>query len=187
MLFKRGKVFLADLDKSLNDNVYEIRGKRPVLILTQNGEDLVEVIPISSNVREGLSDRYSMQLLLQGTTKYISLMCDKLITIPTKCLVTEIGEIDSESMDLIMQKTKSPKTVRRKEEGPNHTLSVNIYADKISDIQEYIFETQNDIKEIKTQIVNMNSQKEKWKERFIGFIFGIIASVIATIITRQFV
>ena len=182
MIFKRGKVFLADLDKSSNDNTYEIRGKRPVMILAQKGKELVEVIPISSNVRESLSDRHSMQLLLQGTTKYISLMCDKVITIPTKCLVTEIGEIDSESANLIEQKTKSLKNVHRKEEEKNRTLSVNIYADKIPDIQEYIFETQKDIKEIKTQIVNMNSQKEKWKERFIGFIFGIAASVIATII-----
>ena len=64
MLFKRGKVFVADLNKSSNNNSYEIRGKRPIMILTQNKEGLVEVIPISSKVREGLSDRYSMQLLL---------------------------------------------------------------------------------------------------------------------------
>ena len=182
MLLKRGKVFLADLDKNSNNNAYEIRGKRPVMILTQIEEGLVEIIPISSNIREGLSDKYSIQLLLQGTTKYISLMCDKVITISTKCLVTEIGEIDSESADLIVQKTKSVKNLHRKEVGTKRTLSVNIYADKMPDIQEYIFETQKDIKEIKAQIVNMNSQKEKWKERFIGFIFGIAASVIATII-----
>lgn len=182
MLFKRGKVFLADLDKSPNDNAYAIRGKRPVMILTQIEEGHVEVIPISSNVREGLSNRYSMQLLLQGTTKYISLMCDKVVTIPTKCLMTEIGEIDNESLNVILQRIKSLKNGNRKEEGTNRTLSVNIYADKMPDIQEYIFETQKDIKEIKAQIVNMNSQKEKWKERLIGFIFGIVASVIATII-----
>lgn len=62
-----------------------------------------------------------------------------------------------------------------------HLCQKDMHED-MPDIQEYIFETQKDIKEIKTQIINMNSQKEKWKERLIGFILGIAASAVATII-----
>lgn len=66
MLCKQGKVFLADLEKNSKDNPYNVRGKRPVMIISQIGKEFVEVIPISSKVREGRSNKYSIRVLLQG-------------------------------------------------------------------------------------------------------------------------
>ena len=105
---------------------------------------------------------------------------DKEMIIDTSCVITQVGEVSTLQLENIicLLKEKGSKC-REKNEDPKKEEAlddlITIPKGKEDLWEKYLLN-------INEKINKMSSPKEIWKERFIGFVFGIVASIVASLL-----
>ncbi len=172
MLFKTGDVFWADMS-----NPSLINGSRPVIILENIGDDSVKIVPISSNTQFINKRHIAVNLLLSDKISYVSILLDKVAIIPKKCLRSQIGSVNKDTMQLIIAQLSisNISVVNGINTESSNSSEITIFPQSIQDMKPYIIDSNKILKD-------MISKKSLAINIFIAIITGIVASLITNCI-----
>lgn len=172
MLLKSGKIYLVNFQDENSNNITK---KRPVIILENIGEDKVKVIPLSSNINNARG-KITINILLNDRVSYVTLLRDKVTTIPKSMIITEIGSISDNVMEKIRQMLLPSDIKESKTYSDSDTQEDIVISQKyMEDMKEYIIDTNQSVRRLisrKTAIMNI----------IVAIITGIVASLITNCI-----
>ena len=115
--------------------------------------------------------RVYTNLTVDGNTKEICILSDLPIVIPQNKFVKKIAHVDSGVFREI--KSKMSEFV---------TTTTQTDHEEGNDIAGIVLDTNVSTKEVLRILKGMTSKKAIWKERIIGFVLGVLASILATLI-----
>ncbi|MFA9379126.1 MAG: type II toxin-antitoxin system PemK/MazF family toxin [Lachnotalea sp.] len=173
MKFKIGDIYLLDFYMMDSNKVV----RRPYVIWNHN-EQLrqVDVIPLVADLKENkMPTHIYISTTMGDSTRNFTILCEQLTTVGENAIDTKIGKINNNTISLIerviplMNAFSFPKKEKK--------ISEIILEDK--DKFDLLVQSVEDIKKMTKEA---NSVLNKWKERIFGFVFGILASIIATLL-----
>ena len=174
MRYNEGCIYLANLD-----GYSIVSGKRPVVVTKIIDKNRIKVIPISSTLYKRNKYSYPLHLTIKGIYKSAWLLCDEEVIIPRSCIITQVGEISRSQLQNIVHLVKEKTSEHREQtvfQEDKSDDTIIIPKDKEEIWEEYLLN-------INDKVNKMSSTREIWKERLIGFIFGIAASIVASLLS----
>lgn len=172
----KGDIFWA------NYNIGNFRGKRIVIAIKKAYNSCVYVVPLSAK-----KNNYNYKFRIRASIPYANnkviesiILCDELGKISINDLGEKIGNVDYNTIALINNKIldffELSSNAKKKE--TDKQVKIIIHDENV--LKQL---TQN-IDIIKDEIKSSNSASNKWKERVIGFVIGIMGSIVATLIMQ---
>ncbi len=169
-MIRIGDVYTYLLKDNMGTGIRECY--RPFIVVEVEKESVIAA-PLTTNVRNYKDKRrvYST-LTVNGVTKDVCIMSDFLIKIPIQGLERKIAHVSPELVEKIVltNEGKTVEDVQKTEKSDEEIVVI----DK-DEMMRYLIENNELLK-------NNASGKNKWCERIISFILGVVASVIASYI-----
>ena len=186
--FLKGEIFSTEFNEKDNE-VFGAKIKRMVIVVKQNPfSEYVYVVPLSAY--KGKSNNYKFRLIaeipiMNGNIKTV-IRCDELTKIHISKFHERIGRVDNNTIDLINNAISKFLGFEKKSDFSNiqnESQEKNIQITQIEITNPQLFkEILEKVDYIKGEVEIANKPINKWKERIIGFLLGIMASIIASII-----
>ena len=131
-----------------NRNV--INGPRPVIILENIGEDSVKIVPISSNTQFTNKRHIAVNLLLSDRISYVSILLDKVAIIPKKCLRSQIGSVNKDTMQMLITRLSSLNisAINGINTESSNSSEITIFPQSIEDMKPYIIDSNKILKDM---------------------------------------
>lgn len=174
MRYNEGYIYLANMD-----GYSTVSGERPVIITEIIDENRIRVIPISSTLHKRNNYSYPLHLTIKGIHKKAWLLCDEEVLVHKSCIITQIGEISRSQLQNIIHFVKEKTSgygEQTEYQEDEFDSTIVITKNKEEMWEKYLLN-------INDKVNRMSSAREIWKERVIGFIFGIVASIVASLIS----
>ena len=122
-----------------------------------------------------------------GGQKYIAaISCDIIRKIPLKYIQSYVGYVDDTIVELIEKQSdyfnSNDGGVQTEKKHSSNSISEGVTITNDEEHNKIIEELRYDMKMLIEFVEDSKKLKNIWKERLIGFIFGIISSIIASAI-----
>lgn len=183
MNIERGGIYI--LSKEWNPFEQPIMNHRPVIVL-RNCQDYVEAVSMGILFSNSKKNQLMIEYFVEGKKYIAAISCDVIQKIPHKYIQNYIGYVDDaivksiEKCSNYFDNNSNEKQMEKTFTSNNISEGVIITNSKGHD--EMIEELCSDMKMVTEFVKETKKLKNIWKERIVGFIFGIIASIIASAI-----
>ena len=169
-MIRVGDVYTHLLKDNIETGIHECY--RPFIVVEVEKESVIAA-PLTTNIRNYKDARrvYST-LTVNGVTKDVCILSDFLIKIPIQGLEKKVAHVSSELVEKIVL-TNEGKVVEDIEKSEQSDEEI-VVTDK-DEMMRYLMENNELLKK-------SASAKNKWCERIVSFILGVMASVIASYI-----
>lgn len=174
------------LSKEWNPYEQPIMNHRPVIVL-RNCQDYVEAVSMGmlfSNSKK--RNQLMIEYFVEGKKYIAAISCDIIQKIPHKYIQNYIGYVD-EAIVKSIEKCSGYFDNSSNEDQTEKTITSNNFSEGVTitnskEHDKMVEELYSDMKIVTEFVKDSKKLKNIWKERIVGFIFGIIASIIASAI-----
>lgn len=191
-----GGIYILDDDwKEYDEPIFD---SRPVIALTEKG-GYFEAVSLDTLFANSKKENQLMIEYYVDSVKYISaISCDVIKTYPIRCIKSCIGYVDTHILREILKKAARfikngldedaglildvPKDAKSNSNKDSSNVSSGISITDPEKFFDIINKTQQDIMALTKYAKEARKKTYIWKERLIGFFFGILASLIASAI-----
>ena len=185
MLTRKGDIYLADVGCYNTTKSKD----RPVIIIGQDEDKkLIRVIPMTAAFKSDFPTRVITKVKMNDLVYEFTVLCESASYISEDKLHTKIGHATNKTV-VLLERILSLLSISDSLMD-NYISEVKKNATKeeseiLIDDEDKLGILLNSVEEIKQITKKANSTVSIWRERFIGFLFGIIASIIATLVTNN--
>lgn len=181
-----GDIFSAEFNE--DKETFRKKAKRMVIVINQNSfDEYVYVVPLSSyRGRPNTSFRVIAEIPYINEKIRTVIMCDYLTKIHISKLHEKIGHVDFETIYSIHNGISKLLALHDKTDLANTCnkgYDNNIQTSQTEITKPELFkELLEKVDYIKNEVEIANKPINRWKERLIGFLLGIVSSIIASLI-----